>query len=480
MPGTPNDASLSAVPARLDSHALRGFADRLDLGERLTPYTPQRWSPQDAGRQVLHLEDVSAIPFLNDIDGVEEYQHRARVRASSGDFYATVTPTDPDYDTYCTDILGIGTPEWVDLRATKHPLAVARACREPTPFRHLVDGTRKGEGLVIHPYMSIEDVWGLADRLATESRCPVTVLGPPPPVTWIANDKALFTELVELVLGPGFTPETQATDDVERLASLLRDMSARHDVVGIKRARCASSMGNLVLDAEPLRGQSPAMVQATVDAFLQRTEWAGDEPVLAVAWERASSSPSTQWWIPPSEVAPPRLDGIYEQILEGDRKRFVGSRPSGLPSSVHRTINETAGRVAAALQFLGYVGRCSFDHLVLGDPHGDFTIRFTECNGRWGGTSTPMHLVDRVVTGPRPPYRAQDFQHDRLANLSFFEILDRVGSEVFDHRTQRGRFIFYNVGPLPLCGKLDVTALGSTQAEAEQALLADLPRCLGL
>ena len=221
-------------------------------------------------------------------------------------------------------------------------------------------------------------------------------------------------------------------------------------------------------------------VRSTVNAFLHRTEWTGDEPVLAVAWEHASSLPSTQWWIPPREVAPPRLDGIYEQIVESDRMVFVGSRPSGLPPAVNRAIGETSGRVASALQSLGYIGRCSFDHLVPGDPNGDFTIRFTECNGRWGGTSTPMHLIDRVVTGPRPPYRAQDFRHDRLTDLSFFEILDRVGSEVFDHRTQRGRFIFYNVGPLPLHGKLDVAAIGATQAEAEQALLVDLPRCLGL
>ena len=158
----------------------------------------------------------------------------------------------------------------------------------------------------------------------------------------------------------------------------------------------------------------------------------------------------------------------------------MGSRPSGLPDAVNQTISETSGQIAAALQYLGYVGRCSFDHLVLGDPTGDFTIRFTECNGRWGGTSTPMQLIDRVVTGPRPPYRAQDLQHEGLVDLTFAEILSRVGSQVFDHRAQRGRFIFYNVGPLPLHGKLDVAAIGATQAEAEEALLVDLPRALGL
>ena len=35
-------------------------------------------------------------------------------------------------------------------------------------------------------------------------------------------------------------------------------------------------------------------------------------------------------------------------------------------------------------------------------------------------------------------------------------------------------------GPLAESGKLDVIAIGETQAEAEQALLADLPRRLAL
>ena len=187
------------------------------------------------------------------------------------------------------------------------------------------------------------------------------------------------------------------------------------------------------------------------------------------------------WWIPTPAGGPAqRLDGIYEQILEGEERLFVGSRPSTLPAPVNRTLAASSGQVAGALQALGYVGRCSFDHLVLGEPRGEFTVRFTECNGRWGGTSTPMHLVDRVVAGPRPRYRAQDFVHERLLSVTFGELLERVGADAFDARTQTGRYIFYNVGPLAGCGKLDVIALGATQAEAEQAMLADLPRLLGL
>ena len=459
---------------------LGAFAHDLDLTERLKPFASRAWSPAAPPGPVLHLEDVSAIPFLTDIPGVEEYQHRARVRAKTGDLYATVTPPDPAYDDYCVETIDIGRPEWVDARTTNDPLNVARACLNRVPFSRLLEVVREAGTLVIHPYMSIDDVWVLAEQLAHETGSPVSVLGSPPPVTWIANDKALFTRLVTLVLGPGWTTETHEAQEPAALATLVRDIAGRYPSVGLKRTRCASAMGNLVLRSSSVNEESVSATETTVSAFLTKTEWPGNEPVLVVAWEDAASSPSTQWWIPPTGHGEPRLDGIYEQILEGDRKVFVGSRPSTLPAHVEDLIGSASGQVARALQHLGYVGRCSFDHLVVGDPGTRFTVRFTECNGRWGGTSTPMHLVDRVVAGPRPAYRAQDFSHDRLSDFPFADILSRLGADVFDRHRQTGRFIFYNLGPLRTHGKLDVIAIGKTQAEAEQALLADLPRRLAL
>lgn len=463
-----------------DSDAVRRFAERLNLAGQVDPFRDLCWTPAAAERRTLHLDDVSAIPFLTEIAGVEEYQHRARVRAAEGDLYATVTPPDADYEAYCRQQLQLGGACRLAVDAVDTPLAIARGCGADAAFDQLVDAARAARGLIIHPYMSIEDVWTLARRLKTAARVPVSVLGPPPPVTWIANDKALFANLVALVLGPGWMPEARVAADAEECADALRALAGRHARVALKRTRCASGTGNLVLDAADLLSQAPSATAAAVRAFLERTAWQAPQPVLAVAWEDAFASPSTQWWIPTPAGGPPRLDGIYEQILAGEKRLFVGSRPSTLPTRVNRELAAAAGQVAGALQALGYVGRCSFDHLVLGDPRARFTLRFTECNGRWGGTSTPMHLVDRVVPKPRPPYRAQDFVHERLLETRFGDLLQRVGRDAFDARTGAGRYIFYNVGPLAGCGKLDVIALGETQAEAEQAMLADLPRTLGL
>jgi hypothetical protein len=308
----------------------------------------------------------------------------------------------------------------------------------------------------------------------------VEVLGPPPPVLWVANDKALLSEVVSLVLGPEWVVDSYATTEPAVMAERLRELAARHATVGLKRARCASGMGNAVYDASGIRRLTSQEVDAEVAAFLERTEWPGDEEVVVVSWETTDCSPSTQLWIPPFGAGPPVMEGVYEQVLEGENRVFVGSRPSTMPEAVNREVARASTAVGSALQWLGYVGRCSFDLILLGDPSSEFRLMFTECNGRWGGTSTPMHLVDRLVEGPRPPYWAQDYMHNGLVGVPFREVLDRIGNDLYDPGSGQGRYVFYNVGPLAEYGKLDVIAFGKTAAEAEDAVQTHLPERLGL
>jgi hypothetical protein len=237
-------------------------------------------------------------------------------------------------------------------------------------------------------------------------------------------------------------------------------------------------MGNAVFASRDVHAEVDAA--DAVQEFLRRTEWPVGEEVLTVAWLDTDLSPSTQLWIPPLDSGEPRLDGIYEQILKGEEKVFVGSRPSTLPDAVNQELATGALLVAAALQELGYVGRCSFDHLVTGDPKGEFEVVFTECNGRWGGTSTPMSLLDRLLHGPRPAYRAQDLVFPELIGASLTDLLELAGDLVFHAESGQGRFIFYNIGPLHGHGKFDVISIGEDQDDAERGVLEILPQRLGL
>ncbi len=470
---------------------MRPLHDRQNRQE-LDAYKAQGWRESLGGLPVLNLDDVSAIPFLNDIEGVEEYQHRARLRAGDGDLFVASTPQNESYESYCRARLGLGKSEFFHAPAGDDPLAIANACTRGPVFDRLAMRAREAGGLVIHPYMGIEAVWELAQKLGDRCGQPMAVLAPPPPITWVANDKMSFGKIVSCVLGDDFLVETRSGTTPETLTSNLLELATRHRRVALKRLRCASAMGNAVFEADALDKHRPAQLEAEVREFLERTEWDDREEVLCVAWEDTDLSPSTQLWIPPKGSGPPRLDGVYEQLLKGTRRIFVGSRPSTLPERVNHQLGSASLRVAAGLQELGYIGRCSFDFLVVGDVTGDFAIRFVECNGRWGGTSTPMALLDRLLgrrpdsrTGrlsgdPRPPYRAQDFVHAGLVGAPFGDLVTAVGEDLFDPTTGRGRFIFYNVGPLDRFGKLDVIALGSSQASAEAAMEEDLPRLFGL
>jgi hypothetical protein len=450
----------------------------IDIAAKLRPYQAYRWRPDDTPHPTLQLDDVSAIPFLVDIAGVEEYQHRGRLRAGDHDVYVTVTPAMSGYEAYCQDRLRMGAPDHLVADPVGPPIAVAHACTAGRTRQRLAEIARNARGMMIHPYMGIKDVWELAAVLSVDSHAPVHVLAPPPPVTWIANDKALFDELVTRAVGRDALVETRIATDVAGIEANLRAVAEHHERVGLKRTRCASAMGNAVFASRDVRSERDAA--NAVREFLRRTEWPQGEEVLAVAWLGTDLSPSTQLWIPPIGRGEPRLDGIYEQILKGEEKVFVGSRPSTLPDAVNQELGASALMVGAALQELGYVGRCSFDHLVTGDVHGDFQVVFTECNGRWGGTSTPMSLLDRLLHGPRPPYRAQDVVFPELIGARLPDLLELAGDAMFETDWGLGRFIFYNVGPLDGHGKFDVISIGVDQEDAERGILEILPERLGL
>ncbi|QDG50385.1 hypothetical protein FIV42_06445 [Persicimonas caeni] len=457
----------------------RELYDEFDLDAALAPYSPYRHDGVRDERPVLHLEDVSGIPFVADIPGVEEYQHRARVRAETGDLFVAVTSPVEGYEAYCQQKLGLGEPDFFQAKPVSGPMTIAEACAYGHNLDRIAEWAAERGGVVIEPYMSIEAVWTLAEKLS-ERGVDASVTGPPPPALWIANDKGALAGVIDRVADGAWNVETHQETAPEAMVRRLIELAERHHMVGLKRTRCASAMGNIVFESAMIRRVEPIELDRQVRQFLTKTEWDEGEEVLVVEWAQTDESPSTQMWIPPADVGEVRLDGVYQQILSGPERVFVGSRPSTLPDEVNRQLAEASFVLATIFQEFGYVGRCSFDFIVVGDPEGDFDIRVTECNGRWGGTSTPMHLVDRLVNGARPPYIAQDYVHPELVGVGLPHILEAVGDELFDPETGEGRFVFYNCGPLAKKGKLDVISFGATPADAQEGVQRVLPELLGL
>lgn len=139
---------------------------------------------------------------------------------------------------------------------------------------------------------------------------------------------------------------------------------------------------------------------------------------------------------------------------------------SGLPRAIRHDFMTRSWLICRVFQQLGYVGRCSFDALVVGRDLASARVKFVECNGRWGGTSTPMNLMTRVFGDFRTiPYKAQDYVDERLCGLGFPQLIDLFGNSLYDRRTGRGRVLLYNVGGVGEHGKFDMVVTGRSYAD---------------
>jgi hypothetical protein len=434
-----------------------------------------RWTPHAVGlahlrlgTTVLALDDYSEIPFVQSVVGASWYQYRARLRCGDGDWYAVARPPIEGYEDYNTRFLGLGRAHRIHLEPSGSSLPLARLLtRDRAAFDRLVDVARDNGRLLLHPYMAIEPVWELAAALAAAALVPVRVLGPLPGITRLANDKARFSDVVQRLLGKDALAHTATSADPQGVAVLMREYAGRYDALALKMPSCASGMGNRIFDGRRLRRKPLGEFRSLVDRFLEEKEWDGREEVLVVQWHRdVLESPSAQCWIPPADGGEPRIDEVYEQFLMGEERVFEGAMLSALPRAIRHDFMVQSWLLCRVLQQVGYVGRCSFDGLVVGRHLRDARVKFVECNARWGGTSTPMHLMTRVFGDFRHvPYKAQDYVDERLRGLEFAQLMELFGDTLYDRRTGRGRVLLYNVGGVTEHGKFDLVVTGRTYAE---------------
>ena len=95
-------------------------------------------------------------------------------------------------------------------------------------------------------------------------------------------------------------------------------------------------------------------------------------------------------------------------------------------------LGREAGRLAFFLQQLGYVGRCSFDAIILGEDLEHAELHWIECNGRWGGVSIPMTLMNRLVGDwTKRPFVVIDITSKDQQAEPFSDFVTRMNAELY-------------------------------------------------
>ena len=259
----------------------------------------------------------------------------------------------------------------------------------------------------------------------------------------------------------------------------VRDLAEGSRLIVVKVPDSAGGAGNLVVEAERLRGRSLDEVREILQD-LGGPLWMGRSSLLVGCWEEAVlTAPSAQLWVPPPAEGPPVVEGLFEQIIEGREGIFVGSRPAAFPADLTQELVDRCWLLTLFYQHLGYVGRCSFDMILVGRDLATCRLELVECNGRWGGTSGPMTLMNRLFGDWwEQPYAVRELCAEGLERVELAALLDHFSDDLYDARNGNGRLLFYNPGALESFSGIDVLALAASTREAEATVSEEVPRRL--
>jgi len=300
---------------------------------------------------------------------------------------------------------------------------------------------------------------------------------------------------------PGAEDLRTEADVVQAIDGLWRE----HDDLGrvvVKQNSGFSGQGNALLDLGTLNAVCPRTgtsretreqvladalpkmrfvdPRQTWDTFKEKLEREGGivEAFVEAADKRATSC---QLRISPQGS----LDAIstHDQLVEGvDGQIYAGCRfPAD--AAYRAAIQEDALRVGEVLREKGAVGRLAVDFICVPADDGSWHQYAIETNLRLGGTTHPMMLLRMMTDGRYEPdtglyltprgepqfYVATDsMQSESYRGLLVEDLLDIAAVDGLHYQAwSESGVLFHFTGALSEFGKLGITAVGKSPAEAD-------------
>ena len=193
-------------------------------------------------------------------------------------------------------------------------------------------------------------------------------------------------------------------------------------------------------------------------------------------------SPSVQLWVlPGGEV---EVLSTHDQLLGGaSGQRYLGCTFPAAPEYA-RAITRHAETIGRRLARDGALGRFAVDFVVVRDAGGDWTTYAIELNLRRGGTTHPFLTLQFLTDGRYEPdiglfltprgrekhlVATDHLESPLLQGLvpsDLFDVVARHGL-LFDQSLQAG-VVFHMISSLTEHGRVGLTAVGDSPAEAQQ------------
>lgn len=425
----------------------------------------------------LLIHDMSAGRLADPAD-LDLTEYRALLLARHRDTVVINAPRSPAFEQHIAEALSLSAVNVVSLAGAPRCGLARAALGSERLMEDAVATARSAGGFVIRPYQATPDIWKLARRIHAEAGVPVWVSGPPAGLADRVNDKLWFLQCVTDLLGKHAVPRATTASNLKELVVLARRLAGQAGAVVAKLPSSSGGEGVLVLPSALVAALSTEDLVVASEILLRRAGWHDAFPVQIGVWEEpVIKSPSVQLWIPNPHDGPPRLQGIFEQRMDESGKAFAGVERASLPDQLESQIRVEATAIATLFQDLGYFGQCSLDSILVGEDTEDCDIHWIECNGRWGGTSIPMTLIDRLTgDDSRTPFVGSTRRDLKGPVREAGEAYDRLGDLLFRPGMDRGVFLLSPTAFERGRG-FDLLAFAGTRASAQE-LMAEAERLL--
>lgn len=471
---------------------------------------PQLWSSIRKGAPLTHrCVIVPSLSFdqeeLAKVSGVSFYEERLlfflmRLRDPRARvLYVTSQPVDPDIVQYYLHLM-VGVPASHAQRRLSMLCvsdASARALSEKVLERpRVLARIREWIGDPRTAYITCFNSTPLERRLALELGIPLNAVDPDLSAlgTKSGSREAFRAAEVELPLG---RERVHAEDDVlDALDWIARERRGVRRAV-VKLDAGFAGEGNAVYRYPERLPEAAAPRRDALQQGLRHLRFAADEVEPARFFRKlAEMGGVVEEFVEAPDVRSPSVQlritpagdlvclSTHDQVLGGPSGQvYLGCRfPAD--AEYRRQIIDRAMRVGAVLRDRGALGRFALDFLVTRRPGESWQCAAIEINLRMTGTTFPFVALEFLTggsvdsdcgefTSPRGA-RKSYFATDTLRSPAYRGLLPEDFMEIMvRHRlhfrpTSETGVVFHMIGALSQFGKLGVTCIGDSDAEAEE------------
>lgn len=323
-------------------------------------------------------------------------------------------------------------------------------------------------------------------------RLGIPIYGTDPDLAWMgtkSGSRRLFAE--------AGVPHPQGEEDVRTIADVtdaierIRERRPGATSFMVKLDAAAGGIGNGVVEAGDAHDRTTVEKRVrelrlddadrSVESFFESLERAGGIVEERLVAEQVTS-PSVQLRISPDGAV--EVLSTHDQILGGATgQAFLGARFPADPDYGHE-VADHACAIAARLAENGAMGRFGIDFVCTRDGGGPWNVFAIEINLRNGGTTHPLFTLSALCDGtydaraatffgsdgkPKFYVATDHLESDAYRRLTPDDVLDTIEGEGlgWDVDACTG-FAFHLVSAVAVAGRLGLTAIGNSPAEAQR------------